>query len=156
EGDMGYRKDGILGFKHQVFIEYLTGSDDGVIETGTDALIAGGKEKHIESIRLKLPLPSGSRGGSANRRKLSDASLDIKWPFRLYLRGHGDWKNQSLGDRTAQQVAADVNLLTGSKLEHVILISITGCKLARPAANSTCSFASEFHRVFGEGSDEKK
>jgi hypothetical protein len=50
---------------------------------------------------------------------------------RIYLRGHGDFKNQKLGGFLATQV---FNMLFENVAFHVGRVSVTGCSLARPDA----------------------
>ena len=119
-----------LSFHQQVIFEYLsegvTEMDkkaDLIITGGTDNLIQGCTAKGIRSHRV--PFKSGGyKLANQNRRAILEANSWITGPFRLYLRGHGDFEAMKLGGRTAQDVCAHVGIL---KLDECRVISITGC-----------------------------
>src|SRR5262245_13084139 len=143
---MGLRQTSVTSFDQQVTIEYLLSNNDDIITEGTDSLIAGCKAKSIESFRVDMKL--GRVNQNKNRLKLMDAAKWLRGPFRLYLRGHGDWQTMTLGGRSASEVVTDVGIL--GKTDDCQVISITGCQLAlSPAMNgtgtSTNSFAKQFH-----------
>jgi hypothetical protein len=149
---MGLRNADILTFDQQVIFEYLLSNNDNVITEGTDNIIFGCDLKGIESKRVTL-MP-GKRSQNANRGSIMEAANWIKGPFRLYLRGHGDWQMKTLGGRAAGEVSGDFGLL--GKYDKCKLISIVGCELAlSEKANgtgvSTNSFAKEFHRLISSG-----
>lgn len=157
---MGLRRQSLLNFDLQVILEYLLPGSDAIITSGTDSIVNGGVAKGIKSIRV--PLLPGSKDQSANGVALSKAMEQIDGPFRLYLRGHGEWQMMTLGGRTAREVARDVAslLVNPSVREHCKIISITGCQLAlTPKSHGsglgTNSFAKVFHKAIGTSEQMK-
>jgi len=78
------------------------------------------------------------------------AITGAKAPWRLYLTGHGDWENQTLGGWSSISVLA---LLKAARLKSVDTVSVTGCSLGRDLgkagehriACSVDSFAGRIH-----------
>lgn len=157
---MGLRRQSLLDFDLQVILEYLLPGADAIITSGTDSIIAGGLAKGIRSIRV--PLKPGSKDQAANAALISGAMSQIDGPFRLYLRGHGEWQMMTLGGRNAREVARDVSslLVNPSVREQCKIISITGCQLAlTPQSHGsgvgTNSFAKSFHKAIGTSEQMK-
>jgi hypothetical protein len=149
---MGLRTDGHLKFKQQVIIEYLVSNNDHVITEGTDNIIIRCQQKGIHTRRVQMKF--GVSHVEENFRRIRETANWIKGPFRVYLRGHGDWQQRTLGGRKAEIVVGHVHFL--GKMTECQLISITGCELAlsqraNGSGESTQSFAKEFHSGLSSG-----
>lgn len=159
---MGLRKEGYADFKLQVVLEYLMPGADSIITSGTDSIIAGSKVKGIETVRVPM-LAGGTTTIKDNNARIAQAVDQIDGPFRLYLRGHGEWQSMTLGGRAVREVVRDVqSLLTNPSVrENCQVISITGCQLAlskksNGSGTSTNSFAKMFHKLIGASEEMKR
>src|SRR5207244_11901555 len=110
-------------------------------------------------IRHGPPAP----GGILPIATLADLTIrlsELTGRSRLYLRGHGSWRNQTIGGWDARAVA---QLLHMCNLPAVQVISIVSCKLGRGLgaadgcrlADSANSFASKFHKSLWKDYDIK-
>lgn len=149
---MGLRSDGHLKFKQQVILEYLVSNNDHLITDGTDNIIYRCQQKGIQTRRVQMKF--GVSNVEENFKRIQDTANWIKGPYRVYLRGHGDWEGRTLGGRKAGIVVQHVHHL--GKTELCQLVSITGCELALSAkmngsGESTQSFGKEFHHGFSSG-----
>lgn len=98
---------------------------------------------------------AGVAGYASNRYQLHAGLSPLTGRSRIYLIGHGSWKNQTLGGDTPQTW---VTTLVEGGIPAVDLISITGCQAGRDAGSSddmrvtegANSFASQFHQLLGD------
>jgi hypothetical protein len=112
-------------YDKSLIVEFLSGSGDDIITTGS-ANLRKKVGAPIVTIGPCMPKPFGLP--LTKREELKKAFKTLTDQSRLYLRGHGDWKNRTLGGWTGKEVAAVLKMcgLTAPKL-----ISVTGCNGAR-------------------------
>jgi Peptidase C80 family len=163
ETTLGGPNVGILTYSGQLIINLLTGTDDGIITTGSDGL----HKKFVQNNPLKparvVTLTLGDKTallagqGAATDAVGQPANLgqeiaQVTDETRLYIRGHGDWANQTVGGWTGEEVA---QLLAGRGLGTDRLVNVTGCKSGKDSdaagttrvTNSMDSFAARLHRA---------
>jgi hypothetical protein len=124
---------------------------DGTITSGSDLLDQKAASSGLTSCIFSVP--EGPQAIAQNTKNLLANEINklTAWS-RLYIRGHGDYINQQLGDWGPVEAA---DLLVDAGLKTIKLISITGCCMAWDSGtaqhtvrvkNSADSFASKFHR----------
>jgi hypothetical protein len=156
---MGFRKP-----DRQLIIQFLDGTDDDVIWRGTNALEYKAEQQGLKSHTVTLRNYTAVRGKldyqpvKANDRAvflLARKVPKLTASSRIYLRGHGNWKMQTIGGVPPKDAAV---FLGGIGVPAGVLISITGCSLGRDLSSvsygqlgdSVDSFASSFHRILKE------
>jgi hypothetical protein len=124
---------------------------DRVIEDHVSGLLAKAN-KRGSGVRV---VTFRSRGGDSSwweRAELLAKCRLLPDRYRLFLHGHGSWKNQTIGGWTADHVAA---LLNGVYLPAPTVVSVGGCSLGRDigsagygqVGHSIDSFGSKLHRL---------
>jgi|GEM_PF-6759781 len=147
---MGSRKP-----KRQVIVAFFTGVKDEDIHAMERWLTQRAEEKGVKSHSLCLG-PDDSTSDYLQTADEIQPILDNKVPKleandRIYLIGHGNWRQQTIGGCGVRSVA---KIFSQWNLPQYILISILGCSLARDddsegyglLAHSIDSFASNLHK----------
>ncbi len=144
-------------YPSQLIVQFLSGSGDHTITRGSQAINTHGKELGISSSIVTILKSSNvfRTFSKASASDLEQAMQRLSALSRVYLRGHGDWGSQKIGDWGPHNVA---DLLADSGMPQVRVVSVTGCELGRDRGtannarigNSINSFASKFHRRLGE------
>jgi hypothetical protein len=151
----------------QLILQILCGVKDELITKGTEALEAKAKARGLESHTLTVrvselidsrPAQDAAYNKAAEPFYASFAKFTIY--SRLYLAGHGFWKQQTLGGLGAKTVAY---LVAGREKERTpkevtFLVSVLGCESARDKdsavygmlGSSVDSFAANLHRALKE------
>lgn len=121
-----------MSYDTNVIVEFLSGSGDDTITTGTARLKrrVNAPDDQVVTISQCGPRPFGM--SRATRRELGTALGALTTQSRLYLRGHGDWQARTLGGWLAHEVAGALALCQ-LRLSPA-LISVTGCRCARALA----------------------
>ena len=152
-----------MPFNDNVFFEFLTGTGDKTVTEGTDALIAKFKKKSQKTHRFTfdaMASPTAMLNNSIPNLllvKIKRTWLEMKKTAmcRIFLMGHGDWKNHKIGDWSAHHVASLCNeARVPADIAH---INVLGCRLGRDeqfsidglVAHSMNSFGSHFHYLLG-------
>jgi hypothetical protein len=123
---------------------------DATITLGSGNLQIKATNKGIPTVLVNLPL-AGEDGYHKKMDELSDALSPLTGNSRLYIRGHGSWKNQTVGKVDAKTWA---RTLLNAGLPKVAIISICACQAGRDLGSSDAtrvvlsadSFASQFHK----------
>lgn len=144
-------------WKRQVVLKLVCSADARGILDDTEKYIlgrAGGKGVETEC----LELATAAAPAAADRRRVAEL---VAWlgAGRLYVVGHGDWRNQRVGDWDPETVAG----LVGVQGAAYPVVSVTGCRVGRDLptadnprqampegvylANSMNSFASRLHAL---------
>jgi hypothetical protein len=147
-----------MGFREadrQLIIQFLSGTGDDVIWRGTNALESRAAQEGLKSHTVTVRNWDAPRANRRAAQLMMRTVPKLTASSRIYLRGHGNWKMQTIGGVSAEDVA---NILGAWGLPNGILISITGCELGRDLSsatyghlgNSVDSFASKVHRLLKE------
>ncbi|MBX3215497.1 MAG: hypothetical protein KF850_25895 [Labilithrix sp.] len=122
-------------YDKNLIVQFLDGKGDGIITAGSSDLKSliesetGKDTVPIVTVPYVIPRPFGL--GRDKRDELAAALGDLTTDSRLYLRGHGDWEQRTLGSWDAREVGG----VLGGKLKvSPKLISVTGCRCARAVA----------------------
>ena len=124
---------------------------DQAIRLGSTNLAAKAQSRGVPTEIVDFPAP----GDHQAMHKLVDAVGKLTPQSRLYLRGHGSWRDQTVGGVDARDWA---RTLLNAGLRRVAVISICACQAARDLGSSDAcrisasadSFASKFHRYVRE------
>ena len=121
-----------MAYDTNVIVQFLTGSADGIITTGTGSLQTklGIGDDHVVTVNFCGNRPFGIP--PVKRQELSMALGFLITQSRLYLRGHGDWQNRTLGGWSAREVAGALRQ-NGLAISPQ-MVSVTGCQCARAVA----------------------
>ncbi|VWC49380.1 hypothetical protein BLA23254_07657 [Burkholderia lata] len=137
-------------YNKQIIINFLNGNGDRTILDGTNAIVAKGARQGVRSTVF-----------NANRCTTDEIAREASstmGPWRLYLRGHGDFQRKTLGGKRPDAIASFLlAIIDQGNLPDVI--SVTGCRLAlgptqiatqAPNIASKDSFVGDLHRMLGE------
>jgi hypothetical protein len=135
-------------YNNQIILEF---NPDSIITDNTSTLLKNGLI--TKSINTQYYVIKGE-SGKCPKDTLGDMTLWAPMAdgeIRIYVRGHGDWKSQTIGGWKA----SDVGDLIGACQYggHVKTVSVTGCNLGRDknsadatrVMNSADSFGAQLH-----------
>jgi hypothetical protein len=146
---MGFRKP-----DRQLIVQCLTGTGDSIIRTITNQLEKRAEGKGVKSHTLTFH-QGDEEETTRNVELWMRKATKLTAQSRIYLNGHGDWRNQTIGGMFAGEAALFLGM---ARVPNGIVISITGCEMARDLSspnygaigNSVDSFASNLHRRLKE------
>jgi len=141
-------------YDRQVIAQFLCGDPgDKLIRDNAEAINDYAKRRGLKSHRFTVPISGQSQTLNDKRwTRGADECAKLTAESRVYMQGHGDWKQQKLGDWGPVE-SADLLVALGMKAAKVI--SILGCSLGSDRTapdnvrvlNSADSYASRFHKA---------
>jgi hypothetical protein len=151
----------VMPYENQAIIGILTGPDayDGPVKRNIEKLKSkwtdsypGNDNCHMALLKSQHVVPSKGAGykpqwNDPEVAKLKDILPKVDNSWRLYIVGHGDWKQTTCGGVDGLAMA---QLLIDGGLREVFLISVTACGGAASSMFGS-SFASHLHHFLGKG-----
>jgi len=154
-----------MAYAGQILINFLQGNGgDQTITNGSAALVNKGTQRGMPSLNIPAPPVQPALGQALQQApvayqawcaQFAQAVGQMPRPWRLYLRGHGNRQQKTLGGWGAPQVA---RLLVDGQLGTNLpgMVSVTGCRsaldqngppnLVQVSANN---FVADLHRFLG-------